>query len=319
MFAKNLVIAGVAAVMAAQTALCGSSGDPAKWPVEEYVLENVLAAQLDCGGWGKNVDRRKHRSEAELDRMRAAKADATEATIDNSATVSEIRYLLRYHTATGSKDSLRAAERGIKWLLRTQLSNGGWAQFPHREKGYWTQITFNDNAMVNVLSLLRDISRGEGDFNIFPKPVRVECQKAFDRGIECVLKCQIRVEGRPTVWCQQHDRQSLAPVGARAYELASFCSQESAELTLLLMQIENPSREVREAVEGAVAWFRKTRLEDGRWARFYDLEECRPFFCGRDGIPRRDIMEIDPERRTGYSWFNKKGEAVLKKYNSWRR
>ena len=26
------------------------------WPMEEYVLANVLDTQLDCGGWGKNVD-----------------------------------------------------------------------------------------------------------------------------------------------------------------------------------------------------------------------------------------------------------------------
>ena len=78
------------------------------------------------------------------------------------------------------------------------------------------------------------------------------------------------------------------------------------------------SPEVVAAVSGAAEWFRKTRLEDGRWARFYDFKECRPFFCDRSGEPKRSIDEIDPKRKSGYSWFNKKGETVLKKFAKYR-
>ena len=316
----NRMVACVAVLaMAAGAAFGGGSGDPAGWPLEEYVLQNVLESQMDCGGWGKNQDRRKQLSPEKRAKIIAAKSNAAEATIDNNATTSEIRYLVRYNAATGSKKAFEAAMKGIEWLLRSQLANGGWPQFPGREKGYWTQITFNDNAIRNVLELLRDVAGGEGDFAAFPPPLRDKCRVAFDKGVECVLKCQIRVGGKPTVWCQQHDRKTLAPTNARAYELASFSSQESADLVLFLMSIENPRPEVREAVEGAVAWFRKTELEDGRWARFYDLEETKPFFCDRSGVPRRDIMEIDPERRKGYSWYNKKPAQVLKKYESWRK
>jgi len=84
-------------------------------------------------------------------------------------------------------------------------------------------------------------------------------------------------------------------------------------MVLFLMSLDNPSPEVKAAIDGAVEWFRKSRLEDGTWARFYDLKECRPFFCDRTGEPKRSIDEIEPERRKGYSWFNKKGAMVLKK------
>ena len=39
------------------------------------------------------------------------------------------------------------------------------------------------------------------------------------------------------------------------------------------------------------------------WARFYDLTNNLPMFCGRDGIPKTTLAEIDNERRVGYAWY----------------
>lgn len=284
-----------------------------KWPLEPVVLDNILVSQLDCGGWGKNCDKSKPFSTDKRERFLDKKSDAESATIDNNASTTEIRWLFAYYEKTHDRSALDAAMKGLEWLLSSQMENGGWPQFPARKKGYWMQITFNDNAMRNVLALVRDASLGEPPFASLDTPMRKRCEKAFEKGLSCVLKCQIRVNGKPTVWCQQHDRVTLKPTGARAYELPSYCSQESAEMVLFLMSLPNPSKEVKDAIKGAVEWFEKNRLEDGRWARFYDLEECKPFFCDRSGEPKRKLEEIDPNRQKGYSWYNKKGEQVLKK------
>lgn len=298
-------------VMAALCALAKNKN--MKWPLEPAVLDNVLVSQLDCGGWGKNADKSKPFTEKKRAKYLADKAKSQSATIDNNASTTEIRWLFAYYAQTKDSAALAAAEKGLKWLLDAQMENGGWPQYPGRTKGYWIEITFNDNAMRNVLQLVRDASLGQDDFAVLPSETRARAREAFKKGLDCVLKCQIRVDGKPTVWCQQHDRTTLKPVAGRKYELASFCSQESAEMVLFLMTLDDPSPEVKEAIAGAVEWFKKTRLEDGRWARFYDLEECKPFFCDRSGVPKRDVKEIDPKRQKGYSWFNKKGEQVLKK------
>ncbi len=314
----QIVSAAIALAVSAAFAKGQGNDKSVGWPMADHVLQNVLDSQMDCGGWGKNIDKRKVFDEKRREKVIAKKGDVEDATIDNNATTTEIRYLVRWHGQKKDEASLKAALRGVDWLLASQLPNGGWPQFPARKSGYWTQITFNDNAMRNVLELMRDIAAGEGDFAVFDDERRAKCKAALEKGIGCVLKCQIRVDGKPTVWCQQHDRDTLVPVDGRAYELKSFCSQESAEMVLFLMEIENPSPEVVEAVNGAVEWFRKTRLEDGRWARFYDFEEVKPFFCDRSGVPKRDVKEIDPKRQRGYSWFNKKGDKVLKKYEKWQ-
>ena len=48
------------------------------------------------------------------------------------------------------------------------------------------------------------------------------------------------------------------------------------------------------------------------WARFYEIETNRPFFCGRDGVKKYDIAEIEAERRNGYAWYGNWGrkEAI---------
>lgn len=149
--------------------------------------------------------------------------------------------------------------------------------------------------------------------------------------------------GELTVWCAQHDRVTLEPCKARAYELPSLSGQESDNIVLLLMSLPNPSTDIVKSIEGAIKWFQKSKIKgiqkeyftngEGKkdyrmvpcedcptlWARFYELETNRPFFCDRDGIKKYDISEIGHERRNGYSWYNKDGSKVLKRYEKWKK
>lgn len=56
---------------------------------------------------------------------------------------------------------------------------------------------------------------------------------------------------------------------------------------------------------------------DPIWARFYDLDNCLPFVCDRDGIPKRNLDEIGSERRNGYSWCNERPAALYGLYEEW--
>ena len=54
------------------------------------------------------------------------------------------------------------------------------------------------------------------------------------------------------------------------------------------------------------------------WARFYDLETGKPYFCGRDGIKKETLAEISYERRNGYAWYGNWGKSVLDAYPKWK-
>ena len=167
---------------------------------------------------------------------------------------------------------------------------------------------------------------------------RTKAAVAFTRGIDCIVQCQIRVAGKLTVWCAQHDEITLEPRQARAFELASLSGAESAGLLLLLMSLDPPSPEAIAAVHAGAAWFDAVKLTglrevkvDGEkkiirdpaapplWARFYEIDTNRPFYCGRDGVKRYDIAEIEAERRNGYAWHGNWGTDMAKRYAEWSK
>ena len=307
--------------------------------------DNLLFYQHASGGWPKNMQLQAPLTDGVRNKIGKMKDVERYATIDNSATTTEITYLARLYNATGDAKYGAAVVRGFKYLFDAQYDNGGWPQFYPLSEGYYTHITYNDDAMVNVLKLMRDAAKGKAPFAFLPDSLKARAKASLDKGVDCILKTQVVQDGRPTVWCAQHDENTLQPAKARAYELVSLSGQESDNIVLFLMSLSNPSQEIRECVENAVAWFKKSMIKgmrierftnaDGKsdyrlaqcpqgdtpcmplWARFYTIDGNRPFFCDRDGIKRYDVSEIGYERRNGYSWFNSDGMKVLKRYKKW--
>ena len=181
-------------------------------------------------------------------------------------------------------------------------------------------------------------------------PVVARAETAVLKGIECILKCQIVVDGRRTVWCAQHDEVTLKPAAARSYEKISLSGGESVGIVRFLLEVEfefeNPSSEIVEAIEGAVAWFQQVKLSGIRqvnkpdpslpkgldkiivpdaeapplWARFYQIGTNRPIFCGRDGVIKYQLSEIEHERRVGYAWYTQAPAELLQRdYPAWKK
>lgn len=307
------------------------------------IADNVLLYQQTTGGWPKNIRMQEVLSDEDKAKVALLKDRVNDSTIDNNATITEIQYLARMYNATGDERYKQAVIDGIQYIFNAQYPNGGWPQFWPRNKGYYTHITYNDNAMVNVMEVLRDIYEGDAPYTFLPDSIKQVAHESFYKGVDCILATQIVKDGKLTVWCAQHDAKTLEPAKARAYELPSYSGQESDDVVLLLMSIPNPSPQVIASVEGAINWFNENKVvglkkefftdEFGRkdyrmvpcedcdplWARFYDLETTRPFFSDRDGVKRYDISEIGHERRNGYSWYNNHGLKVLKRYDKWKK
>lgn len=279
------------------------------------VADQILLYQRVTGGWPKNIDMSVPLSDAEKAQVLADKKRTDDSTIDNGATSKQLKYLAETYQLTREEKYRTAFLKGIQYLLSGQYPNGGWPQFWPNPKGYQVHITYNDDAIANILFLFQRIIAQEPPYqgDLTTDSLRQHLQESFDKGIDIILKTQIIVDGKPTVWCQQHDHITLQPAKARAYELPSFCSAESVPLVQLLMSLPRPSPEVKKAIDGAIEWFKSHQLPDGRWARFYDLKEGKPFFCDRDGIPRRSINEIGEERRYGYQWYNTRPNQILQK------
>jgi PelA/Pel-15E family pectate lyase len=313
-------------------------------PEANTVAENVLLYQRDIGGWPKNIQMQNLISDDEKQKLLKLKSDPEGATIDNGSTSQEMLFLSKMYKKNPDDKYKNAFLRGLMYLLTSQYSNGGWPQYFPLKKGYYSHITYNDDAMVNILKLLKELKEKSNVYSITPPDeILGMVETSFNKGIDCILKTQYKQKGKLTAWCAQHDRETLEPAKARAYELPSLSGKESAKITLLLMSIENPSKEIITSVEAAVSWFEKTKITgikienvptgDGDktdrtvvespdaeplWARFMELDNNKPFFCDRDGIKKATLAEIGFERRNGYAWYTNEPKEVLKKYQSWK-
>lgn len=319
-------------------------------PVKDPVAENMLLYQRANGGWPKHfqgnnkVDYNKQLTEAELRELKAGYEKGIDATIDNEATTKEIRYLVKQYKATANLRYLRAAEQGVLYLLTAQYANGGWPQYYPDFSLYRGEITYNDNAMVNVLNVLMDVAQKKNDMDVIDTLYTRRCELAVQRGIDCILKTQIKQNGVLTAWCAQYDANTMKPAKARMFELPSLSGMESVGIVRFLMRVDNPGKDIIASVNGAIGWFDKVKIvgfkmvdiaapnEPGGkdrvivadpsstiWARFYDLDTNEPFFSGRDSQRKKTLAEVENERRIGYAWYGTwPAKLIDREYPQWK-
>jgi PelA/Pel-15E family pectate lyase len=250
---------------------------------------------------------------------------------DNNATVQEMRLLaVRYKATTNAtnKKLFKASfNKAVGFLLASQLPNGGWPQVYPKRGNYSDMATYNDNAMVRVMVMVKDLvdKKAPFDSDITTADSLAKLSTALDKSVTFALKAQIVNAGKSTVWCAQHDPSSYAPAPARAYELASKSGSESIGIVYFLMAWSTQSTEVQKAVKGAIAWYKSTKVLDmqfssgvfstvtgkNMWYRFYNVEDDRQFFCDRDGIKTYDFSTVSLERQTGYQWAGDYGSTLI--------
>ncbi|HEX2189557.1 MAG TPA: pectate lyase [Longimicrobiaceae bacterium] len=290
----------------------------------------IVSFQTPAGGWSKRMGFERTRRPGEG--WTSEGNGLWLGTFDNGATTSQLRFLAGAYA--GHRDLRHRASflRGVDYVLRAQFPNGCWPQVYPLAGSYHDAATFNDDAAVDVLRLLRDV--GRGDHGWVPGKTRRRARESVERGVECILASQVVVDGRRTAWGQQHDPLTLAPVGARSYEHASLSGAEGARVFDFLMELEAPGPRVRTAVRGAAKWLRESALwgydfagwsrvtpRPGAgpvWARFYEIGTNRPMFSNRDGVVRYDPRELT-DRSQGYAWYTVEPAAYLRRYEEWSR
>ena len=323
---------------------------PAEWyagPDALRIARIVVSFQTPAGGWSKNLNMADHErrpgehfagnnvsrylAPGDFDTPHDAAWNYV-GTLDNDATTTQLQFLARIATAAPKEAAPFRASflRGVEYLLAAQYPNGGWPQVWPLEGGYHDAITFNDGAMILTMHVLGDVAAGKGVYAFAPADLRDRAARSVARGVECILKSQVVVQGVKTVWGQQHDALTLQPVAARNYEPAALCGSESAGIVQFLMELPHPDSRVGDAVSSAVAWFRKTAIHDHRyvrgpeggalepqpgapliWSRYYEIGSNRPIFGDRDQTIHDNLLDISVERRRGYSWYGAAPQSVL--------
>jgi PelA/Pel-15E family pectate lyase len=299
-------------------------------PAAAAMADAVLSYQTPTGGWSKHIDYTAGpRKPGQSFFGESASWDYV-ATIDNGATTTEIQFLARANQARSSSRYRAGVERGLGYLLLAQQPTGCWPQVYPLMGGYHDAATYNDDAIVHVASLLRDVSKG-GVYAFVSPDLVSRVATALARGVDCIVASQVVVAGTKTAWPQQCDPVTLAPAIGRSYELPGISGQESAGVVSFLMTLTGPDARAVAAVHTAADWFKLTaiygyvyddtsvRAQAGAgplWARIAEIGTNRAIFANRDGVKLYDFDQLT-DRRTGYSWFGTAPATTLKTYATW--
>lgn len=263
----------------------------------------LMWCQLASGGWDSDFDfnpqkaRNYHyRRDIEAgDTDRGSRHAST--TLDDEKTQTALLFLLElaHEPACADDKPLHGALKfGLEGLLAAQAPNGGWPQhysgpadasapvkpaaLPKAWPRTWPNVdytgyyTLNDGNILNVIRLLLRAHELEKDERFL--------KAAKKAGDFLLLACLPQPQ---PAWAQQYNRD-MEPVWARKFEPPAVSSRESegAMRALLDLWIATGDEKYLKPVKPALAWLQKSRLPDGNWSRFYELETNVPLYCKRD-------------------------------------
>ncbi|MBN2743120.1 MAG: pectate lyase [Marinilabiliaceae bacterium] len=309
----------------------------------QAIAKNLIAYQNNDGGWPKNID---WLAQLNPDSVKQALSERyRQSTFDNRNIYPQIEYLAHAYSRSGNKLFLKSAIKGLQYIFNNQHANGGW-------RGWDVDaITFNDDVMTGIMHLLLDIAQDAPQYSDLPNKIRKQSRKSLNRAVALTLHCQVNVNGVKKGWAQQHDHQTLAPTGARTFELPGLTANESSSIIAFLMRIEKPTPAIVHAIETGIAWLQQSAIYGIRietvevpegtypgltlkidrkqvddpsagplWARFYETDTNRPFMCTRQGEKVFSLNEVNPERRAGYAWYGIWPQKLIEEqYPAWEK
>jgi PelA/Pel-15E family pectate lyase len=328
--------------------------DPAK-----HIADVVVSFQTPAGGWSKNMgfndalrlpgqpyaadNLNRFPDPEDFDKPRDPHWNYV-GTLDNDATNTELHFLAKVqaHFLGANGDAYRASFiKGIHYLLAAQYPNGGFPQVYPLEGNYHDAITFNDNAVSESAETLSDVAGGQDEYSFVPTDLREQAEAAAAQAVQCILASQMRLNGKLTIWPQQEDALTLAPVSARNYEPGALAASESADLLTYLMSLPHPSKEIVASVDAGIAWLKEHAIygyeyiggrgtPGGRhlaakegagplWARYYSVTTQKPIFGDRDKTVHDDVSELSEERRNGYAWYSGGEQQAIDRYTVWSK
>ncbi|MEZ6129674.1 MAG: pectate lyase [Planctomycetaceae bacterium] len=286
----------------------------------------LVRSQLVSGGWSDHFDlaepgRRRYRYRSDGNKA----GERNNTTFDDNKTQSAMMLLMHVDEALTFRDPQihEAVEYGLQNILAAQYPNGAWPQqfseppnaadFPvkkasypkswsrtHPKEKYTSYYTLNDNNMSHIVEMLLEANR------IYK---RQDCFDAARRTGDFFLLAQMP-EPQPG-WAQQYS-SDMHPMWARKFEPAAITGGESQAVmnTLILLYSTTGDRRYVETLPKAFEYYERSKLADGKLARFYELQTNRPLYFTKD----YELTYSDDDMPTHYSFKVSSKLDRLRKY-----
>ena len=279
-------------------------GDPVLLAAAKQTAGALVRGQLESGGWDNLIEfdpQQRLKFAYRTDRATnepSLRARRNVTTFDDDKSQSAARFMMQLDRELQFQDPVihEAVIYALDCFVKAQYANGAWPQryseFPSPSQdppkrasfpAQWPRVfpgdnysgfyTLNDNTMSDLVVTMLDAWDIYGDKRYLDAAIR---------GGEFFLRAQLP-EPQPG-WAQQYDQQ-MHPAWARKFEPPAVSGGESQgvmnTLILLYRRTAGSSQEAGKFLDplpDALAYFRRSQLDDGRLARFYELETNRPLF-----------------------------------------
>jgi len=244
----------------------------------------LIAGQLDNGGWWHEI---------RFDEEGRALHESARATMDDNTVQGAAMFMMEMAGTVGAARHENSARLALGFLLESQYPSGGWPQQYPSSSGYSSFYTLNDGAMNDCISTLLAGYRQFHDKRYLD---------AAKRAGQWLAEAQLPAPQRG--WAQQYDLQ-MRPAPARWFEPAACCSAVTVRVirTLIDLHVDTGDVEYLEPIPAALEWLETSRLEDGTWARFYEIGSNRPIYV----TSAREIVYKPENLRPGYGWKSSYG------------
>lgn len=286
----------------------------------------LVRTQLQSGGWTYRIefapeDRAKYAYRAD------GRTDGNNvSTLDDDTTQAALRFLMRADKALEFADEAihEAVAYGLRRVMEAQYPNGAWPQrfsappdpatYPVKAASYpesWPReypgtnyadfYTFNDNTMADTIETFMLAYEINEDRTY---------RTAAERGGSFILLAQMP-DPQPA-WAQQYNHE-MHPAWARKFEPPAVTGGESQGVLQTLLYLYDKTGDVKylEPMPRAIAYLRKSLREDGRLARFYELDTNRPLYFTLD----YELTYSDDDMPTHYSFIvNSRLDALEAEY-----
>lgn len=270
--------------------------------------------QLKSGGWTNCIDF-DPRGTRTAEYRNGKGHGKDNSSLDDGQTQSALLLMIRADEILEFKDAQihESAQLALKALLQAQFPNGAFPQvwtgpvprppvrkasYPAydwrsegRIKEYWTMYTLNDNVCGYVTDTLLEAHRIYGDDRY---------EQALRKMGDFLIQAQMP-EPQPG-WAQQYSFE-MHPIWARRFEPPGISGDETQEVIETLMRISSATGDDRylSPIPAALAYLKKSLLNDGRLARYYELKTNRPLYMVRDGKDYR-LTYDDSNLPAHYGW-----------------
>jgi len=263
----------------------------------------LVECQLASGGWHSDFDFAEdqakrfwlHRQVLSGDTVQGKRRNAS--TLDDDKTQSALLFLTELaHVpeSSGDKPLQEAVRFGLDSLVAAQFPNGGWPQqyngpadpkasvkpasYPDTWPRTWPDVNYHGFYTLNDGNLDRVAAVMLRAHELTKNAAYLASAKKLG---DFLILAQMPDPQR--AWAQQYDGD-MHPVWARKFEPPSVTGGESigAMETLHNLYVVTGDAKYLAPLADALAWYERSALPDGSYARFYELKTNKPLYFVKD-------------------------------------